>query len=147
MSVPQMAAAGIPLGLGSDSYIDNFFEVMRGAFLLHKAAQLDPRLMPASLVYHMATEGGARALGLDRVGRIEAGWKADLLLIDASLPTPAAEWNLYDQLILYRNPEHVRMVMVDGRILLQEGELQTDFDPRARQALHDQAERLWEKAR
>jgi 5-methylthioadenosine/S-adenosylhomocysteine deaminase len=142
--IPQMAAAGVTLSLGSDSYIDNFFEVMRGAFLIHKANGLDPRLMPAALVYFMATEGGAQALNLEKVGRIEAGWKADLQLIDANFPTPAGEWNLYDQLILYRNPEHVRMVMVNGRLLLLDGQLKNDFDPQARQALHAQAERLWQ---
>jgi 5-methylthioadenosine/S-adenosylhomocysteine deaminase len=144
--IPQMAARGVTLGLGSDSYIDNFFEVMRGAFLIHKANGLDPRLMPASLVYYLATEGGAKALNLEKVGRLEAGWKADLQLIDAAFPTPPAEWNLYDQLILYRNPQHIRLVMVDGNILLQDGELRTPFDPHARQALWEQASRLWEKA-
>jgi 5-methylthioadenosine/S-adenosylhomocysteine deaminase len=134
------------MGLGSDSYIDNFFEVMRSTFLIHKANGLDPRLMPASLVYYLATEGGARSLNLERVGRIEAGWKADLQLIAADFPTPPGEWNLYDQLILYRNPEHVRWVMVDGRILLQDGQLKTDFDPQARQMLHAQSARLWQLA-
>jgi 5-methylthioadenosine/S-adenosylhomocysteine deaminase len=67
-------------------------------------------------------------------------------LIDAAFPTPPAEWNLYDQLILYRNPQHIRLVMVDGNILLQDGELRTPFDPHARQALWEQASRLWEKA-
>jgi Cytosine deaminase and related metal-dependent hydrolases len=137
----------VTLGLGSDGYIDNFFEVMRGAFLIHKAAGLDPRLMPASLVYFLATEGGARTLNLEKVGRIEAGWKADLQLIAADFPTPEGEWNLYDQLILYRNPEHVRMVMVDGRILLKDGQMGTDYDPQARLSLHAQAERLWRSAR
>ena len=144
--IPQLASAGVTIGLGSDSYIDNFFEVMRGAFLIHKANGLDPRLMPANLVYFMATEGGAQALNLEKVGRIEAGWKADLQLIDAGFPTPAGEWNLYDQLILYRNPEHVRMVMVDGRILLKDGQMRTDYDHQARQALQAQAERLWRSA-
>jgi len=101
---PQLVASGVTLGLGSDSYIDNFFAVMRGAFLIHKANGLDPRLMPADLVYYLATEGGARVLGLEKVGRIDAGWKADLQLIETNFPTPAGEWNLYDQLILYRNP-------------------------------------------
>ncbi len=145
--IPQMAAAGVTLGLGSDSYIDNFFEIMRGAFLIHKANGLDPRLMPASLVYYLATEGGARTLNLEQVGRIEAGWKADIQLIAADFPTPAGEWNLYDQLILYRNPEHIRLVMVDGRILLQDGQLKTNFDPHAHRALHAQAERLWQAVR
>jgi 5-methylthioadenosine/S-adenosylhomocysteine deaminase len=144
--VPQMVAAGVTVGLGSDSYIDNFFEVMRGAFLIHKANGLDPQLMPASLVYYLATEGGARALNLEKVGRIEVGWKADLQLIATDFPTPPGEWNLYDQLILYRNPEDVRLVMVDGRILLQEGQLKTDFDPEARPALYAQSARLWQLA-
>ena len=144
--VPQLISAGVTLGLGSDSYIDNFFEVMRGAFLIHKAKGLDPRLMPASLVYHLATEGGARTLGLDSVGRIEAGWKADLQLISTDFPTPAGAWNLYDQLILYRNPGDVQSVMVNGRFLLREGVLLTDHDPHARQALHAQSKRLWQAA-
>ena len=144
--VPQLISAGVSLGLGSDSYIDNFFEVMRGAFLIHKARGLDPRLMPAPLVYHLATEGGARALGLDSVGRIQPGWKADLQLISTDFPTPAGAWNLYDQLILYRNPGDVRSVMVNGRFLLREGALLTDHDPHARQALHAQAKRLWQAA-
>lgn len=142
--IPQMDALGVIIGLGSDSYIDNFFEVMRGAFLIHKANGLDPRLMPASLVYYMATEGGAKALNLKRIGRIESGWKADLQLIAADFPTPSGEWNLYDQLILYRNPEHVRMVMVDGSVLLKDGQLQTDFDPQSRLAVNAQAKRLWQ---
>jgi cytosine/adenosine deaminase-related metal-dependent hydrolase len=145
--IPQMVAAGITIGLGSDSYIDNFFEVMRGAFLIHKAAQQDPRLMPASLVYYMATEGGARALHLPWVGRLSPGWKADLQLIDARFPTPATEGNLYDQLILYRNPEHVRLVMIHGNILLQDGGLNNRMDNSKDHSLWSQAERLWQPTR
>ncbi len=67
--IPQLAARGAVIGLGSDSYIDNFFEVMRGAFLIHKAKQQDPRVMPANLVWRMATEDGARALNLRKSGQ------------------------------------------------------------------------------
>ena len=144
--VPQLLAAGITLGLGSDSYIDNFFEVMRGAFLIHKAAHRDPRVMPAAQVYYLATEGGARALNLPEVGRLSPGWKADLQLIDARFPTPAGEWNLYDQIILYRNPEHVRLVMVDGKILLRDTLLALGGEAESRTVLLKEAERLWRKA-
>jgi cytosine/adenosine deaminase-related metal-dependent hydrolase len=142
--VPQLVAAGVTPGLGSDSYIDNFFEVMRAAFLIHKANGLDPRLMPANLVYFMATEGGARALNLAHVGRLQTGWKADLQLIDADFPTPAGEWNLYDQIILYRNPEHVRLVMINGEIQLEDGHLPAGSDESARRNLSGQAGRLWQ---
>jgi len=143
--IPQLCAAGVTVGLGSDSYIDNFFAVMRGAFLIHKANQRDPRVMPASLVYYLATEGGARALDLERVGRIHVGWKADLQLIDANFPTPAADWNLYDQLILYRDPQHVRLVMVNGKIVLENGASRTGVESIARETLWEETLRLWEK--
>jgi cytosine/adenosine deaminase-related metal-dependent hydrolase len=143
--IPQLCAAGVTVGLGSDSYIDNFFAVMRGAFLIHKANQRDPRVMPASLVYYLATEGGARALNLDRVGKIAVGWKADLQLIDANFPTPAADWNLYEQLILYRDPEHVRLVMVNGKIVSENGESRTGMESIARETLWEETLRLWEK--
>lgn len=138
--VPQLVEAGVTLGLGSDSYIDNFFEVVRGAFLIHKANQCNPLLMPAPLVYYLATEGGAKALNLERVRRISRGWKADLQLIDARFPTPAGDWNLYDQIILYRNPEHVRLVMVNGQVLMRDSILLTGDDDLSRRSLWRQAE-------
>jgi cytosine/adenosine deaminase-related metal-dependent hydrolase len=143
--IPQLIAAGVTVGLGSDSYIDNFFEVMRGAFLIHKAAQQDPRVMPAALVWQLATLGGAQALGLENVGALLPGWAADLQLIAADFPTPAGEWNLYDQLILYSNPEHIRLVMTAGKILYRDGRLSWGDEDELKRCLHIQANRLWEK--
>ena len=119
--VPDLLAAGVPVGLGSDGYITDMFEVMRGAFLIHKANRQDPRMMPANIVWRLATEGGAQVLGLDRVGRLAPGWQADLQLIDSALPTPVGLWNLYDQLLLYRNRRDVRDVMVAGQWRVRHG--------------------------
>lgn len=141
--IPQLVEKKALIGLGSDSYIDNFFEVMRGAFLIHKAKQQDPRVMPASLVWRMATEDGARVLNLEKTGRIEKGWQADLQLIDSHFPTPATEENLFDQLILYRNPEHVKMVMAAGKIICRDGQVIGHDREGSRRNLHQQAERLW----
>ena len=143
--VPELVAAGVTVGLGSDGYIDDFFEVMRGAFLLHKATHLDPQVMPASLVWYLATEGGARALGLDKVGRIAPGWQADLQLIDATLPTPLAAHNFYDQLLLYRNSGHVRAVWVAGNMLVRDGcVIDVDMDALIAHT-HLAAHRLWKR--
>ncbi|HWQ46215.1 MAG TPA: amidohydrolase family protein [Longilinea sp.] len=144
--IPAMANAGVTIGLGSDSYIDDFFEVMRGAFLIHKANLCDPRVMPANLVWHMATEGGAQVLNLEKVGQITPGWQADLQLIDADFPTPAEDWNLYDQLVLYRNASHVRMVMTAGKTLVKDGNLTFGNSIEARQNVSEQAQRLWNSA-
>jgi cytosine/adenosine deaminase-related metal-dependent hydrolase len=144
--VPELLADGVTVGLGSDGYVNDFFEVLRGAFLLHKARLLDPSAMPAATVWALATEGGARALGLEGVGRLEPGWAADLQLIDGSLPTPLTDHNLLEQLLLWRNHSHVTDVMVAGRWRLRHGQV-LDADLGAMRArLHEQAHRLWGRA-
>jgi cytosine/adenosine deaminase-related metal-dependent hydrolase len=82
---------------------------------------MDPQVMPADQVWYLATEGGARTLGLERVGRLAPGWQADLQLIDADLPTPLTTHNLYEQLLLYRNRQDVRGTMVAGEMLVRDG--------------------------
>jgi cytosine/adenosine deaminase-related metal-dependent hydrolase len=144
--VPEQLAAGVTLGLGSDGYINDFFEVMRGAFLIHKANQLNPQVMPAHQVWHIATEGGATSIGLEKVGRLEPGWAADLQLIDAALPTPVAEYNLYEQLVLWRNHNHVRDVMVAGEWKVRKGEVLGADLGAMRARVQTNARRMWAKA-
>ncbi|NPV85128.1 MAG: amidohydrolase family protein [Anaerolineae bacterium] len=145
--IPQLVEANATVGLGSDGYIDDFFEVMRGAFLIHKANQLDPRLMPANIVWYIATEGGARALNLEKVGRIAPGWQADLQLINGELPTPLEEHNLYEQLVLYRNAQHVTSVWVAGTVRVACGDvLDADWET-LEERTRSAALKLWSKAR
>ena len=144
--IPELLAAGVTVGLGTDGYVNDFFEVMRGAFLLHKARLLDPGAMPAATVLAMATEGGAAALGLADVGRLDVGYRADLQLVDCVFPTPTTEHNLYEQLVLWRNHTHVSDVMVGGRWRVRSGEV-LDADLEAmRAAAHEQADRLWARS-
>lgn len=142
--VPELLDAGVTLGLGSDGYVNDFYEVMRGAFLLHKARLLDPGAMPAATVLGLATEGGAQALGLDRVGRLDRGWSADLALVDAAFPTPVTAHNLFDQVVLWRNHGHVRDVMVAGEWRVRDGEVLGADLARMRAQMHEQANRLWQ---
>lgn len=142
--VPDMLAAGVTVGLGSDGYITDMFEVMRGAFLIHKAHRQDPRAMPASAVWRLATLGGAEALGLAHVGRVAPGWQADLQLIDSALPTPVEPWNLYDQLLLYRSRRDVRDVMVAGQWRVRDGAVLDADDAALRARAHAAAQRLWQ---
>ena len=113
--IPELLAAGVTVGLGSDGYINDQYEEMRSAFLLHKARLLDPAAMPARDVLRMATQGGADALGLSHVGRLEPGWTADLQVVSLDMPTPVSAHNLADQLVLWRRGSDVRDVMVGGR--------------------------------
>jgi cytosine/adenosine deaminase-related metal-dependent hydrolase len=145
--IPELVAAGSVVGLGSDGYINDGYEVMRAAFLLHKARLLDPSTMPAVTVFGLATSGAASALGIgDRVGRLEAGFQADLQVVDGRFPTPATAHNLFDQIVLWRNGNHVRDVMVAGRWRVRNGVVDGVDVERLRARVHEQAGRLWAPA-
>ena len=135
--------AGVTLGLGTDGYITDFFEVMRGAFLIHKANQLNPQVMPAGLVWYLATEGGARALGLENVGRLAPGWQADMVLFKADLPTPLEEHNLYDQALLYCHQTDVTGTVVAGKTLMRAGQVEGADADALRAHSREAADRLW----
>ena len=145
--VLEMLERGVTVGLGSDGYLNDMFAVMRGAFLLHRAATLDPGAISAAAVLHMATEGSARTLGLERVGRLEPGWHADLQLVDVDgprgLPTPVQAHNLLDQLVLWRNGSHVSRVMVGGDWIVDGGEVIGADLGELRARTLEQAARLW----
>ena len=145
--VLELLDRGVTVGLGSDGYLNDMFAVMRGAFLLHRAATLDPGAISAAAVLHLATEGSAHTLGLERVGRLEPGWHADLQLVDMEgpdgLPTPVEAHNLLDQLILWRSAGHVRKVMVGGDWIVDGGEVIGAEMAALRARTREQASRLW----
>ena len=145
--VLEMLERGVTVGLGSDGYLNDMFAVMRGAFLLHRAATLDPGAISAASVLHMATEGSARTLGLERVGRLAPGWHADLQLVEldgpGGLPTPVEAHNLLDQLLLWRSAEHVSKVMVGGDWIVDGGEVVGADMAELRARTLEQAARLW----
>ena len=145
--VPEMLTAGVNVALGTDGYINNFFEVMRAAALIPKARLLDPTTMPAHAVWTMATQNGARALGFPDLGRLDPGCQADLLLISADLPTPPEGHNLADQLLLWRNPGNLRGVMCAGNWLMRDGTVSGVDEPAIRERAAEAATKLWQRVR
>lgn len=141
--VPELLAAGVIVGLGSDGYINDQYEEMRAAFLLHKARLLDPAAMPARDVLRLATQGGADALGLVHVGRLDPGWAADLQVVEMDTPTPVTAHNLIDQLVLWRSGRHVRDVLVAGRWRTLNGVVVGADMEMLRAHTGEQAQRLW----
>ncbi len=141
--IPEYLDSGITVGIGSDGYVNNFFEVMRGAFLIHKAYKQDPQVMPAEEVYKMATSMGADALKRSDLGRLKVGAKADLITIDLDTPTPINEMNVYDQLVLFRNPNNVSEVMIDGKLVKENHRILTIDVEKAREEMRAAANKFW----
>lgn len=89
--INQLLKHGVTIGLGTNGPASNnsldMFETMKVASLLQKVSCLDPTILPAEMVLRMATIEGARALGLGtRIGSIEVGKQADIILMDFAQP-------------------------------------------------------------
>lgn len=142
--VPEMIEAGLTVGLGTDGYVTDMFEVMRAAFLMHKGRLMDPTVMPADLVFRMATIDNARAVGMDRlIGSVEPGKRADLVVLDYRPPTPLTPENVLAHLVTFCSGSRVRDVVVDGRIVVRGGELLTADEAEIRERAREEARRLW----
>jgi 5-methylthioadenosine/S-adenosylhomocysteine deaminase len=125
LRLPELLAAGIPVGLGTDGAASNnnldLFEEMDSVAKVHKLFRRDPTVLPAREVFRLATRGGARALGLgDRVGALEAGRRADLVIVDASSPEGLPAHDVYSQLVYSLKGGAVRTVVVDGRVIVRD---------------------------
>ncbi len=140
--IPRMIEHGLTPGLGTDGYINDPFEVLRGAFLLHKAATRDASVLPARTVLSMATEWGAAVIGLGG-GTLAPGLPADVIGIRDEFDTPLTAENVADQLVLYRGRGDVRLSIVAGRVLFRGGELTTLDEQAVRIAARREAARLW----
>jgi len=128
--VPEMLAAGVVVGLGTDGAASNnnldMFETMDATAKVHKLVRRDPTAMPAREVFRLATHGGARALGLgDRVGSLEAGKLADLVLVDVESPEATPLHDVYSQLVYALKGASVRTVVVGGRVVLRDRTMTT----------------------
>ncbi len=128
--VQKFLSAGISVGLGTDSCASNndldMFQEMDTAAKLHKAHTLDPTVMDVGSVLKMATIEAARAIGLDRrIGSLEKGKQADLIIIDTHQPHLVPLYNPVSQVVYSARGSDVKDVMVAGRMLVRNRSLTT----------------------
>ncbi|WP_276351546.1 amidohydrolase [Cohnella caldifontis] len=145
--VPELLAAGVTVGLGTDSVASNnnldLFEEIRMTALLHKGVTGDPTVIPAAEALRMGTEYGARALGLGGVtGALRPGMKADFIAVSTANTRFVPRTDLISHAVYSASSADVRHVWVDGRQLLRDGELLTLDEERIRYEAQACFERL-----
>ncbi len=127
--IPEMAGRGITVSLGADGAPCNnnldIFQEMRLAALIQRP-RLGPKSLTAQEVFEMATRQGAKTLGLEEeIGSIEAGKKADLVLLDLNAVHAQPSENIYSQIVYSAASTDVRTVIIDGRVVMKDRELKT----------------------
>jgi 5-methylthioadenosine/S-adenosylhomocysteine deaminase len=153
--VADMRGSGIDVGLGSDGEKENnnldMIEEMKFASLLQKVSTLDPTAGDPWDVLAMATLEGATALGLDAVtGSLEPGKRADIVTVDLrglhTTPVMHGEhFNVVAHLVFSAHGHDVDHVWVDGRPLVEGGEVRTVDAAEVRERAQRAAEELFER--
>ncbi len=128
--IPRLLDEGICVGLGTDGCASNnnldLFLEMDTVAKLHKAKTLDPTVMDAQTVLKMATIWGARVLGLDAfIGSLEAGKKADLIIVDSAKPHLTPMYNAVSHMVYAARGSDVTTAIINGAIVMQDGRLKT----------------------
>ena len=128
--VPEFLKLGIPVGLGTDGCASNnnldLFSEMDTAAKIHKLARKDPSVMDAKTVVKLTTIGGAEVLGLkDKIGSLELGKKADIIILDWKQPHLTPVYNYYSHLVYSATGHDVRTVMVDGTVIMDNRQILT----------------------
>jgi len=122
--ISSLLKAGVTVSLGTDSSCSNnsadMFEVMKTTALLHKGIQKEPTLLQAEQVLGMATIEGAKALLWERkIGSIEIGKDADLVIVDLRKPHLRPLFNEVSHLVYSAKAADVDTVLIKGKIVME----------------------------
>jgi putative selenium metabolism protein SsnA len=130
LNVPQTAALGCTIGLGTDGMSSSMLRALRFAFLTHRGATCDPssgfEALPGLLANNAAV--ARRFFPEPLLGELVEGAPADLILVDSQPPTPISEGNLFGHLVYGSSEAPVRHTVARGRVLLEDFR-HTTLDP------------------
>ena len=131
--ISEMIEDGINVSIGTDgqgsgSNLD-LFEAMKYTALLQKGVTENPKLLPAYEVLKMATINGAKTLGLeDKVGSIEIGKRADIIIIDLDTVLTKPVNNIVSEIVYNIKGNNVCTTIVDGNILMEDRKLTKNIE-------------------
>jgi 5-methylthioadenosine/S-adenosylhomocysteine deaminase len=128
--IPRLLEKGVTVALGTDGCASNnnldMFAEMDMCAKLHKAATLDPTVLPATTALRMATAWGARALGWEGItGQIIPSMLADLIVVDFRKPHLTPLYNPISHLVYAAGAADVRHSVIGGRLVMKDRVLLT----------------------
>ncbi|MBP0493454.1 amidohydrolase family protein [Pararoseomonas indoligenes] len=138
--------AGVNMGLGTDTYPHNMLDEMRLVGYLARTQATDPRAVTTTEIFDAATIGGAKALGRDDIGRLAAGCRADIVLVNAEHPMMRPGRDPMRSLVYAAGDRALRDVYVDGQLVVKDGMVLTMDYEGAAAHLHEAQKRILDRA-
>lgn len=125
--LPELLALGVNVSLASDHACSGITDIIQEMLLVaggYKEARINPRVMPPETAIEMATINGAKGARLDsKVGSVEIGKQADLVLFDTTFPEWQPLYNPVSNLVYSATGSSVKHVLVGGHTVVQDGHL------------------------
>ena len=145
--VQALLDQGVNVALGNDGFSNNMFAEMKFTYLTHKLVNSDPNAMPANTVFELAYPANARLSRLfwpdQRVGVLEEGATADIVLMDYKPPTPMTAENLPWHLIFGYEASAITTTISQGKILMRNRQVLTLDEEMITARSRELAKALW----
>ncbi|MGL4269067.1 MAG: amidohydrolase [Plesiomonas sp.] len=126
----EMLNKGVKVGLGTDGPMSSnqvdLFRTLSYAANMQRVKYQDRTIMTPDVVVRMATIGGAQALNMaDKVGSLEAGKLADVIVVETRSPNMMPNYDAFATLVFQANPSNVDTTIINGRIVVEDKQLKT----------------------
>lgn len=148
--VQEMLEAGLTVALGTDGAGStntlDMFEEIKAATYLQKVSHNRATALSGYEALQMATINGAKALGLEKeIGSLEVGKKADVILIDLNKAHLVPVHDIYSTLAYSVNGSDVETVIINGKIVMENGHLVTVDEEQVKEQVNQAVNRLFQK--
>ena len=145
--VRKMLRSGVTVGVGTDasntSDGQNMFEAMRLASYLSRIDGFaTDEWLSAHEAFHLATEGSAKVLGFEQIGRLAPGYEADIVFLRLDSPHFVPLRSPLVQMVFGESGASVETVMIGGRVVFDDGKLLTLDEVSLRRQAQEAAHRL-----
>lgn len=138
--------AGVNVSLGTDGQTQSMFENMRAAQMIHRIRYEDLNLLPDAQMFQMATMNGAKSLHMEnKIGSLEVGKKADIVLLKNDSPVPVFANNVMNFVVTVADSAHVDTVFIDGNKVVEKGEYLLMDEEEVRAKCQEQAVDFWKR--
>lgn len=150
-SIPEMLHKGIPVSIGTDGApSNNRMDMMRDMYLtslIHKGRTLNPKVVYAEQILEMATLNGAKcALMEDKIGSLEVGKKADMIILNGNDIHSLPMHNPIGNIVYSMTSENVESTICNGKWLMKEREITVLDEAELLEKVKVQAEKIRKKA-